>query len=275
MTTNQQDIDIILSHRHHEGADFWTTPDNRLLKGGAFSAYASALLLLELGVSPSDPVLKTIADMFFATWKEDGRFKLYPKGSILPCQTAYALVLLCSMGYQADARLQQTFRHFLDTPYTDGGWRCNKFFFGRGPETEFSNPLPTLNVLNAFRFSSYVNNEPALDHAVEFLLAHWTIRRPIGPCQYGMGKRFMQVEYPLMDYNLFYYVYVLSFYNVAKTDARFLEAFYLLQSKIVDGMVVVENTPRKYAKLEFCKKGKPSRLATIRYEEILANMKEV
>ena len=43
------DIEAILSHRHDNGADFWTTPDKRLLKGSPFSAYNSALMLMELG----------------------------------------------------------------------------------------------------------------------------------------------------------------------------------------------------------------------------------
>jgi len=268
----QADIDEILSHRHDQGADYWTTPDNRLLKGSPFSTYDSALMLLELGMEPSDPILKTVADLFFCIWRPDGRFKPYPKGGILPCQSAYIVKLLCRMGYQSDERIQKTFQYFMDTPYTDGGWRCNKFSFGRSPETEYSNPLPTLNVLDAFRFSDYLNKEPALDKAVEFLLEHWRIRIPIGPCQYGMGSRFMQVEYPLWYYNLFQYVYVLSFYDKAKKDERFLEALAALQSKLVDGQIVVERTSQKLAKLNFCKKDQPSELATLRYNQILMNL---
>ena len=268
----QNDIDEILSHRHDLGADYWTTPDNRLMKGSPFSAYSSALMLLDLGMKPDDPILKTVSDLFFSQWKEDGRFKVYPTGGILPCHTAYVVRFLCHMGYYADERIQKTFQHFFDTPYKDGGWRCNKFSYGRGPETEYSNPLPTLNVLDAFRFTDNFNNEPSLDKAVEFLLEHWVIRTPIGPCQYGMGSRFMQVEYPLGDYNLLNYVYVLSFYNKAKDDERFLEALGALQDKLVDGQIVVERVSRGLAKLDFCKKGKPSELATKRYNEILANM---
>jgi len=268
----QSDVDVILSHRHDGGADYWTTPDKRLLKGSPFSACNSALMLLELGIEPTDPILKEVAELFFSAWKEDGRFKLYPKGSIYPCQTAHAAYLLCRMGYASDSRIQRTFQHFLETQYTDGGWRCKKFFFGRGPETEHSNPMPTLTVLNAFRFSDYLNKEPALDKPVEFLLEHWTIRKPIGPCHYGIGTLFMQVEYPFYDYNLFLYVYVLSFYNRAKDDKRFKEAFEALRSKLADGKIVVERVVPKLAKLSFCKKGEPSELATRRYQEILANL---
>lgn len=45
----------------------------------------------------------------------------------------------------------------------------------------------------------------------------------------------MQVEYPFRGYNLFYYLYVLSFYEQARKDARFMEAFGLFKDKTVDG----------------------------------------
>ena len=271
-TKYQNDVDIIFSHRYDLGADYWTTPDKRLGKGSPFSCLDSAFMLLELGMEPTDPILTAVADLFFSVWKNDGRFKIYPTGGILPCHTAYAANLMCRLGYVEDERIQATLQHFMDTPYTDGGWRCNKFSYGRGPETEYSNPLPTLNTLDAFRHSKYLNNEPKLDKAVEFLLAHWRIKTPIGPCQYGMGSRFMQVEYPLWYYNLFQYVYVLSFYDKARHDERFREALSALQCKVVNGMIIVERNVPKLAKLSFCKKGNPSELATKRYSEILTNI---
>ncbi|AEG59914.1 prenyltransferase [Desulforamulus ruminis] len=266
------DVEVILSHRYDNGGDLWTTPDKRLLKGAPFSTLESVLFLLELGMEPTDPLLKGATELFFSTWLDDGRFKIYPKGSIYPCHTIHAANALCHLGYASDARLQKTFRHLLDIQYIDGGWRCNKFSFGRGPETEHSNPFPTLTALNAFRFSNYLNKEPALDKAVDFLLEHWTIRKPIGPCHYGIGTLFMQVEYPFRNYNLFVYVYVLSFYNRAKKDKRFLEALQTLESKMVDGQIVVERIVPKLAGLSFCKKGETSVLATIRYHEILKNL---
>lgn len=266
------DVEAILSHRYDNGGDLWATPDKRLLKGSPFSTLESGLFLLELGMEPTEPLLQEAAELLFSTWREDGRFKMYPKGSIYPCQTIHAANALCHMGHASDARLQKTFQHLLDIQYTDGGWRCNKFYFGRGPETEYSNPFPTLNALRAFRFSDYLNKEPALDKAVDFLLEHWTIRKPIGPCHYGIGTLFMQIEYPFRNYNLFVYVYVLSFYNRAKADKRFLEALETLESKMVDGQIVVERVVPKLAELSFCKKGKPSELGTKRYYEILKNL---
>ncbi|MPN20619.1 hypothetical protein SDC9_167998 [bioreactor metagenome] len=107
---------------------------------------------------------------------------------------------------------------------------------------------------------------------MDFLLEHWVVRKPLGPCHYGIGTLFMQVEYPFGNYNLFQYVYILSFYNYAKKDNRFREAFEALQAKLADEQVVVERVVPKLAKLSFCKKGQPSQLATMRYQEILANL---
>lgn len=265
------DVEAILSHRYDAGADYWTTPDKKLLVGAPFSAYNSALMLLEIGLPPADPVLRAVAELFFSTWQEDGRFRLY-KSVGYPCLMANAAYLLCRLGYQADARIQKTLQWLLNNQYGDHGWRCNKFSFGHGPETECSNPMPTLTALNAFRFTSYLNNEPALDGAVDFLLKHWVIRQPIGPCHYGIGSLFMQVEYPFGNYNLFQYVYVLSFYDRAKQDERFREALAALQNKLVGGRIVVERVVPKLARLAFCKKGEPSELATKRYQEIMDNL---
>lgn len=275
MDTNKKyedDIKVILSHQYDNGATLWTTPDKRLFKGAPFSTLESSLFLLELGMDKEDPILKEVAELCFSVWQEDGRFKVYPTGGIYPCQSAHMADLLCQMGYVNDERIQKTLQHFLEIQATDGGWRCNKFSFGRGEETNFSNPFPTLVILNAFRYSQYLNTDKRLDNAVEFLLQHWTIKKPIGPCHYGIGSLFMQVEYPFRNYNIFLYVYTLSFYDYAKNDPRFLEAFKVLESKTLNNEIVVERVVPKLAKLNFCKKGKPSELATKRFHEILSNL---
>lgn len=270
----EADVEVILSHRYDNGADLWSTPDQRLIKGAPFSTLESVMYLLELGVEPTAPILMDAAKLIFCTWQEDGRFKVYPQGAIYPCHTIHTANTLCHMGYASDDRLQKTFQYLLDIQNADGGWRCNKFSFGHGPETQYSNPLPTLIALDAFRFRDDFDREPALDKAVDFLLEHWRIRKPIGPCHYGIGTLFMQVEYPFRTYNLFLYVYVLSFYSRAKKDERYLEALALLESKLEDGQIVVERIVPKLASLSFCKKGKASILATKRYHEILQNLQK-
>lgn len=268
----QSDVEAILTKRHDNGGDYWTTPDRRLSKGSAFSTLNCAFMLLELGMDLSEPVLKETAGLILNSWRENGQFKLSPQGSIYPCHTINAARTLCHLGYASDSRLKRTFDHLLEIQHSDGGWRCNKFSFGRGPETESSNPGPTLASLDAFRFTYLLNKSESLDKAVEFLLDHWETRMPLGPCHYGIGTLFMQVAYPFANYNLFFYVYVLSFYDKAKKDRRFLEALRVLESKLVNGKIVVERPNQKLAGFVFCKKGEPSDLGTERYHEILKNL---
>ncbi len=35
------DVEAIISHRHDNGADLWTTPDRRIIKGAPFSTLES------------------------------------------------------------------------------------------------------------------------------------------------------------------------------------------------------------------------------------------
>ena len=272
MGTYDSDIETVLSHRYDNGADFWATPDLRLAKGSPFSTFEAAYLLGELELDPAHPALAGAIDLLFGALRPDGRFQPAPKTAIYPCHTAHTYRTLCSLGFADDPRLESTAQHLLNTQHADGGWRCNKFSFGRGPETEFSNPGPTLAALDAFRMTKYVNQDARLDRAAAFLLGHWETRAPLGPCHYGIGTLFHKVTYPFLTYNLFYYVYVLSFYKAARQDPRFLDALRVLNSKLENGQIVVERPNAKLADLTICKKGAASARATRRYLEILANL---
>jgi len=263
-----EDVGRILARRFDNGADLWATPDRRLAKGGAFSTLGAARLLAELGVDPADTVLMAATELIWSAWRPDGRFRLAPAGAIYPCHTVHTAATLAHLGQADDSRLTETFEHLLAIQFADGGWRCNKFSYGHGPETEYSNPGPTLIALDAFRFTERANNCAALDQAVEFLLAHWVSRSPLGPCHYGIGTLFMQASYPLADYHLFSWVQVLSHYERARTDPRFAQALAALDAKLVDGQIVLERVNPSMAGLHFCKKGRPSELATRHYHAI-------
>ncbi len=272
MPTYDADISFMLSHRHDNGADLWAAPDHTLIRGGPFSTLEAAYILAELGLDAADPLLGGAAALIWEAQRVDGRFRLAPKSTIYPCHTILAARTLCYLGFAADARLEKTFSHLLSTRHDDGGWRCSKYFFGHGPETEFSNPGPTLSALDAFRFTPYANADERLERTVEFLLGHWTTRAPLGPCHYGIGTLFHQITFPFLTYNLLYYVFVLSFYSAAKRDERFLDALGVLQSKLADGQIVVERPHAKLRSLSVCQKGAPSRRATEKYQTILKNL---
>lgn len=267
------DVRAVLATRHDNGADFWASADGRLGVGEPFSTLTTLVILRELGLPRTHETVRGALRLVRAAQREDGRFQIAPNGAIYPCATAAATRVLCLYGEARSARLGRTFAHLLETQHEDGGWRCNKFPWGRGPETGFSNPGVTLSALDAFRFTRYLNVEPALDRAVESLLEHWVVRKPIGPCHFGIGTLFMQVEFPLLRYNLFHYVHVLSFYERAKRDPRFLEALRALESKLdAKGRMVVERPHRRLSGLALCAPGQPSAKATARYREIVRNL---
>src|SRR5512136_140178 len=164
------DVAAILAHRHDNGGDFWASPDGGIGVGSPFSTLESALMLAELGMSPTAPALRGAARCMLRTWKPDGRFGVQPHGAVYPCHTTGAARILCRLGYATDDRVKATFEHLLRAQEKDGGWRCNTYKFGRGPETAASNPGPTLHVLDAFRFTRMANGRAQLDDPVRFLL---------------------------------------------------------------------------------------------------------
>lgn len=271
----EHDLKRILASRYDNGADYWATEGGKIGIEQPISTLTALFIMSELKVPKSHEALQGAAELVLNAIRDDGRVRIAPKGSSYPCHTARAAAALCRNGYANDRRVQAMLEYLLSNRFEDGGWRCNKFLFGRGWETNVSNPGTTLIALDALRWAGMHEGAKDLDRAVETLLDHWTVRVPVGPCHYGMGTLFMQIEYPFLRYNLFYYTYVLSFYPNARKDKRFLEALAVLKDKLNDQeRLIVERPNRKLAMLQICRKGEPSEAATDRYREILANMKE-
>jgi hypothetical protein len=270
----KDDIADIMSKINHNGGELWATKDKKIWKGSPFATRDVALMLSELGYTKKDRIIQDIADLIFSTLQPDGRFKVSPSGAIYPCHTIGAARVLCYLGYSDDERMVKTFEYLLNTQQKDGGWKCNKFSFGKGPETHYSNPGPTLEALDAFRFTKLLNLDKRLGKAVDFLLWHWEIKKPLGPCHYGIGTLFTKTEFPFFRYNLFYYCRTLSFYKKALKDKRFKEATILLSKKLQNGKMVVENPNRQLSEMTFCKKGWQSDLATMKYMDLLKNIGE-
>lgn len=271
---NKSDIDAILARRHDNGADYWGTPDGRIYVGNPFSTISSLGMLYELGVPKSHEAVQGGLDLILNACREDGRIRVAPKAPMYPCYTAEAARMLCRFGLNRNVAVGRTVSYLLENTHETGGWRCSFTRFGRGPETLYANPGATLNALDVLRWNpKHRGGSEVVDRAVESLLEHWETREPLGPCHWGIGSLFMQIEYPFLRYNLFFYIYVLSFFERAHNDSRFNAALGALETKLVNGKVVVENPHRRLKGLSFCKRGEPSKLATARYREIRRNIR--
>lgn len=265
------DYEIIESKKNLQGGDFWTTTDHRLGKGSPFSARDVAIILYEMGASQI--ITLPLANLFLEGWKKNGTILTNPGRIVGPiCHIIGAARVLSYLGFANDERISITRNYLIQKQHIDGGWRCSVIKMGRKPEWDASNPGTTLEALDVFRFSDHFNENPVLEKAVNFLLDHHDYRLPLGPCEFGQGTLFHKTEFPFFRYNIFYYVYVLSFYEKARNDSRFLEAFEDLKSKIIDDGLVIENPNRGLKDLSFGEKDKPNPLANRRYNEILKNL---
>lgn len=268
------DIESILSRRRANGADYWAGPEGKIYIGNPFSTLGSLNMLHELGVGADHDAVEGGLRLILEACRDDGKIRLGPRAPLYPCYTAEAARILCRYGLTDHEALLRTVDYLIDDVHASGGWRCSFTRFGKGPETECANPGATLYALDVLRFfDDYRSGNPVADEAVAFLLDHWDVRKPIGPCHWGIGSLFLQVEFPFLRYNLFYYVYVLSFFERARGDERFAGALAELESKLDEnGKVVVERPHRNLAKLDFCARGRPSAAATERFAEIRANL---
>lgn len=267
------DVRTILGRRHDNGDDFWATPDGRVYVGNPYSTITCLLMLHELELDAGHEAVRGGIDLLLDACRPDGRIRLGPKSPLYPCYTAEAARVLCRYGLAEEERVQRTVAYFLDSAEQDGGWRCNFRRFGEGPETEAANPGATLYVLDALRFRREQVDAPEATGAVDFLLSHWVTRAPLGPCHWGIGTQFLRVEFPFLRYNLFYWVYVLSWYPRARGDGRFLEALAELTVHLDDeGKLVIDHRHRGLKDLAFCAPKQPSEVATRRFREIAERM---
>lgn len=270
----RDDIAAILARRHDNGGDYWASADGRIYVGNPFSTIGALGLLYELGVPSEDEAVAGGLDLVLGAVRPDGRIRVAPKAPLYPCYTAEAARMLCRFGRAKEEAVQGTVAYLLANVHESGGWRCSFSRFGQGPETQYANPGATLYVLDVLRhFQHYRKGDDRVDAAVAFLLDHWDSRAPLGPCHWGIGTLFMQLEYPFLRYNLFYYVYILSFYDRARADTRFGAALAVVQEKLDDaGRIVVERPHRALKGLAFCARGRPSAPATHRFAEIRSNV---
>jgi hypothetical protein len=266
-------IDRILNRQDENGGSHWSRADGDIYHPIGHSTVDTLYVLGELGATLNRyPILVGAVNLLLEKQTLEGSFKYARSSSKLPCVTARILAAIGRIGVSIDTRLEKSYQHLLSIQCTDGGWRCNTVKMGKSLLTDASNPGTTLYVLDAFRFRKNTNKEIVqLNRGVAFLLDHWDSRKPLGPCNFGIGTRFFQIEFPFLRYNLFYYTYVLSFYEYAYKDKRFKNAYQELLEKTKNGMILLENPHRSWRMFDFAQKGKISLLATQRFKEITKN----
>ncbi len=194
----KEEIEDILSLSEINGGAYWSRSDGDIHAPAGFSTIDVLNTLGEIGLkSANSKKVSDAIDFVFNYMDDNGSFKYSSKSSKLPCIIARILTAFGRLGYLNDDRIEKCYRHLLETQQNDGGWRCATVKSGKSVETDASNPGTTLYVLDAFRFRKNSQDDNIqLEKAISFLLKHWETRTPLGPCEFGIGSRFLSIEYP-------------------------------------------------------------------------------
>jgi len=266
--SESEEVQMVFSKIDINGGPFWSR-SNGDVYWGTFSTGSVLWFLAETGLTKEDPKIEDLAKFLFGYQSAEGFFKLGPRGpGWWSCFTATILGALLRFGYINDERVDKGIEWLFRTQRLDGGWYCTKNALKGGPKEKLDScPHSVLNVLWAFMNTSELRNREELIPAVEFLLRHWETKIPIPNVdrgRYGIGSRFGWIRYPLFEYHLLKYVYVLSHYDYALKDKRLREAVDLLISKQdSQGHWAIDKPYTGWEEFEFGKKGSPSKWATL------------
>lgn len=145
----------------------------------------------------------------------------------------------------------------------ENGWPCRvsenlgKF---RGPGKK-NDPCPYATLL-ALKMLSILENRKQSKEArmgVESLLTLWEQSKERHPYMFFMGNDFRKLKAPFIWYDILHVVDVLSQYDFALTDPRFIEMLGLINAKADDsGLLTPESTWLAWKGWDFTQKIKPS-----------------
>jgi hypothetical protein len=225
-------------------------------------AYWDLFFLADIGLTINDLGLDGEVAEIFRRQTSDGTFTIPPNvRDNYYCMSAILISSLAKMGYRDDPRLQKYIRVILNSQGLDGGWHCyNSDFEMLDIE---SCPMDNLNILMLLGQYEQYREAPILNGAIDLLLKHWERRetnwRPHG---FGIGRRFMSLQYPAVKYGILRVLDVLSLFPYAVSSRAFQSMLAYVRQKASGGKYYAESTDGAYAEFDFGQKKEPSRWLT-------------
>jgi hypothetical protein len=226
----------------------------------AGKAYWDLFFLADIGFSLNDLGLEKEAEEIFRFQSPDGSFTIPPNvRDNYFCMSSILLSSLAKMGYHDDPRLAKYIRLVMSSQSYDGGWHCYDDDFGR---VEIGScPMANLNVLMLLgQYESY-RPSPALRGALDLLLGHWRERANLHG--FGVGRRFMSLQYPAVKYGILRVLDVLSLFPYAIASPDFASMLDYVHNKAVDGRYFTGSFDSSYAGFDFAQSAAPSRWITL------------
>ena len=223
-------------------------------------AYWDLFFLADIGLTISDLGLDREVDGIFSLQAPDGTFIIPPnvKANYF-CMSAILISSIARMGYRDDRRVKKYIQAALESQDMNGGWNC----FGNGNNEIVSIescPMDNLNILMLLgQYEPYKHN-PRFNGAIDLLLEHWEERIPL--YGFGIGRRFMSLQYPAVKYGILRVLDVLSLFPYAVSRSGFQSILDFVHRKASGGKYFAESTDGAYAEFDFAQQEEPSRWLT-------------
>jgi hypothetical protein len=222
-------------------------------------AYWDLFFLADIGLSIRDLKLENEAEEIFRFQSPDGSFTIPPNvQDNYFCMSAILLSSLARMGYHDDPRLTKYIRLVMNSRCYDGGWHCYDDGYGR-LEIE-SCPMDNMNILMLLGQYEPYRQDGVLKSALDLLLEHWEGRANLHG--FGVGRRFMSLQYPAVKYGILRVLDVLSLFPYAVNSRAFQSMLDFVHSKAVGGRYFAEAMDMVYTDFDFAQKAEPSRWLT-------------
>jgi hypothetical protein len=222
-------------------------------------AYWDLFFLADIGLSVKDLGLENEAEEIFKYQSPDGSFTIPPNvRDNYFCMSSILLSSLAGMGYRDDPRVLKYIRLVMNSRSNNSGWHCYDDEFGR---VEIGScPMANLNVLMLLGHYENYRRSPALKGAIDLLLEHWRTRANLHG--FGVGRRFMGLQYPAVKYGILRVLDVLSLFPRALASPDFESMLDYVHNKAVDGRYFADSFDATYAGLDFAQNEAPSRWIT-------------
>jgi len=241
------------------------------LKTGAVSgertgnAYWDLFFLADIGLTVDDLKLNQEVEGIFGLQLPDGTF--ITERIMEPdyfCLSAILLSSVTKMGYRDDSRLNKYLQVVSGLQRPDGGWHCDECY-STGYEGESINacPMSNLNVLMLFGQYEKYREDPRFDGGIDLLLKHWERREEKWRLDgFGIGRRFMSLQYPVATYGILRVLDALSLFPYAIKTKGFQTMLDFVYRKSSDGKYFAESIAKPYTDFDFGQTSEPSRWIT-------------
>ncbi len=236
------------------------------------------VFLADLGLKQDDPGISIIIDKILKRQSSDGPFQVLAnipthfggtgKDEFLwmLCDAPLVTYALTKFGLKDSEPVQKSLEYLINL-VRENGWPCAADsqlgkFRGPGPKTA---PCPYANLLMLRLLGLYPekHNTAEVQTGIETILELWQKQKETKPYLFAMGTDFKKLKAPLIWYDILHVTDVLSRFDTACSDQRFLEMISLIKAKADEqGRYKAESVWLKWKGWDFAQKREPSRWLT-------------